>query len=64
MPKEERKTHTSTEVKKRYNNKVYDRFTFSVPKQLSADFKAKCVEKRVSQAQVFKKAMEEFLKNE
>ncbi len=56
-----RKTYTSTEVKRRYNDKVYSRITFSAPKDLVADFKQKCADIGVSQAQIFKEAMQKFI---
>lgn len=58
---DQRKTKTSTEVKRRYNQKVYDVLSFSVPKEMAQAFKAKCVEKNVPQAQVIKNAIEKFL---
>ena len=58
---EKRKTHTSTEVKTRYNKKVYDTISFRIPKDLAAAFKESCSIKGVSQAQVLKNAIEEFL---
>lgn len=58
---EKRKTHTSTEVKARYNKKVYSTISFSAPKELVADFKEKCNEKGIPQAQVLKEAMKSFL---
>lgn len=58
---EKRKTKTSTQVKARYNNKVYDQVAFRAPKELVEKFKAKSAETGVSQAQIFKKAMEDFL---
>lgn len=58
---EKRKTHTSTEVKRRYNEKVYSRINFSAPKDLVADFKAKCEAQGISQAQVLKDAMKNFI---
>lgn len=48
-------------VKARYNDRVYDKLAFRVSKELSERFKAKCADKKVSQAQIFKKAMEDFL---
>lgn len=56
-----RKTHTSTEVKKRYNQKVYTVISASVPKDLAAAFKEKCVRENISQAQVIKDAISKFL---
>ena len=58
---EKRKTHTSSEVKRRYNNKVYSMIQAQLPKELVAKFKVACKERGVSQASVLKKAIEEFL---
>lgn len=56
-----RKTYTSSEVKQRYNEKVYDNISARIPKALSAAFKEKCAAVGVSQAQIIKKAIEDFL---
>lgn len=63
MPEEapKRKTHTSSEVKRRYNDKVYSTVHAQLPKDLVARFKEKCKAEGISQAQVVKKAIEEFL---
>ena len=61
MPEEKRKTRTSSEVKRRYNQKVYTPVTANIPKELAAAFKAKCAETGVSQASVVKAAIERFL---
>lgn len=61
METEKRKTHTSTAVKQRYNNKVYSTVKAQLPKDLVARFKEKCKAEGISQAQVVKKAIEEFL---
>lgn len=58
---EKRKTHTSTEVKARYNKKVYDVISVRIPKELATAFKEKCASENIPQAQVIKKAIEEFL---
>ena len=42
MPEAKRKTRTSTEVKRRYNEKTYTLISASVPKETAAAFKAKC----------------------
>lgn len=62
MAEEKRKTHTSSAVKQRYNEKVYDNISARVPKELAAAFKEKCAAEGISQAQIIKKAMEDFLK--
>lgn len=56
-----RKTHTSTEVKRRYNEKVYARIGVQLPKDLVAAFKEKCVTEGVSQASVIRDAIESFI---
>ena len=56
-----RKTTTSTEVKTRYNQKTYDVIAVRVPKELAEAFKAKCAAEGVPQAQIIKRAIEEFL---
>ena len=61
---EKRKPRTSSAVKRRYNARVYDSVRATLPKELVAQFKTKCVEKGISQAQVVKKAIEAFLAEE
>lgn len=61
MEKQKRKTHTSTEVKRRYNEKVYDRISFSAPKELVQQFRQKCENNGVSQASVLKEAMKNYI---
>lgn len=56
-----RKTKTSTEVKARYNQKTYDIISVRVPKEMAQAFKAKCATDGVPQAQIIKKAIEDFL---
>lgn len=58
-----RKTTTSTEVKRRYNEANYQRIYLQVPIELAEKFKAKCKELDISQASVLKAAIEEFLKD-
>lgn len=61
MPEEKRKTHTSTEVKRRYNSKTYTTVIAQLPKDLVAAFKEKCASQGVSQASVIRQAIEDFL---
>lgn len=61
MSETKRKTKTSTQVKARYNNKVYDTISVRVSKELAAAFKEKCAAENISQAQIVKKAIEDFL---
>ncbi len=63
MEQTKRKTKTSSAVKNRYNSKVYDSIIVRVPKEMASAFKEKCAAECVPQAQIIKKAIEEFLKN-
>ena len=58
---EKRKTRTSSAVKQRYNKKTYGIVTAYLPKELVAAFKEKCMAEGISQAQIIKKAVEEYL---
>ena len=58
---EKKKTFTSTEVKRRYNEKVYSQISFSAPKDLVEKFRELCKEMGISQASVFKKFIGEFI---
>lgn len=55
------KTHTSTEVKRRYNEKVYSMLHYQMPKDLVARFREKCTVTGISQASVIREAIERFL---
>lgn len=59
---EKRKTTTSSEVKRRYNKKVYTCISAQLPKELVSEFKEICKEKNISQASVLKSAIEKFIK--
>lgn len=61
MEETKRKTKTSAAVKDRYNKKAYDVILARVPKGMGEAFKQKCAELGVSQAQIIKQAVEEFL---
>lgn len=61
MEEAKRKTKTSTAVKQRYNEKVYDVISVRIPKEAAAAFREKCSAEGVPQAQIIKKAIEEFL---
>ena len=56
-----RKTTTSTEVKRRYNEKTYTRIVADVPKDKAMRFKAKCEATGTSQRQVVIDAIDDFL---
>lgn len=61
MEEKKRKTKTSTEVKRRYNDKTYDVISIRVPKETAEAFKKKCTEEGVPQAQIIKRAIAEYL---
>jgi len=62
MDEKKRKTKTSSAVKQRYNEKVYSVVSTRVPKDLAASFREKCEQEGISQAQIIKSAMEDFIK--
>ena len=51
----------SADVIKRYQHKVYAKVAYSLPKQLVADFKAKCKAEGISQASIIRNAIENYL---
>jgi hypothetical protein len=55
------KTTTSTEVKRRYNDKVYSKIQAELPRETVEAFKEKCKAEGVSQASIFLQAIEDFL---
>jgi len=59
--KPKRKTTTSTAVKRRYNEKTYDRVFADLPKELVANFKRAIDEQGVSGASIIKKAIEQYV---
>ena len=61
MTEGKRKRETSSAVKRRYNQKTYGAVTAYVPKDLAAAFKEKCAAEGISQAQIIKKAIDDFL---
>ena len=61
MSETKRKTRTSTAVKRRYNEKTYTVISVSVPKAAAAAFKEKCAAEGIPQAQIIKRAIEQFL---
>ena len=63
MENEKRKTKTSSEVKNRYNKKVYDSIIVRVPKEMAQAFKEKCAAEGIAQAQIIKEAITKFLEN-
>ena len=58
------KTHTSWQVKQRYNEKVYARIGVMLEKDLVEKFKTKCVDYGVSQASIIREAIEKFVKED
>lgn len=60
-----RKTHTSSEVKNRYNAKTYKRFTVSVKKDIAEQFEEKLKEKGIENySTIFHDAIDRFLNEE
>jgi len=59
--KPKRKTHTSSEVKARYNAKTYDRIQINLRKDKAAAYKAKCDELGISYSWLIHKAIDDFL---
>ena len=55
---------TSTAAKQRYNEKTYARIGVSVPKATAEAFKEKCKTDGIPQAQIIKKAIEQYLNQE
>ena len=56
-----KKTHTSTEVKRRYNERVYARIYIQLPKDTVDKFKERCKQLDIPQRQVILEAIEKFL---
>lgn len=57
------KSKTSTEVKQRYNERVYTRIHLQVPKELGEKFKSKCESEGIPQRKVLIDAIEKFLRD-
>ena len=56
-----RKTFTSTDVKRRYNEKVYKQLNTQIPIEMAEQFKEKCDAMGVPQRQVLIEMIEAFL---
>ena len=56
-----RKTKTSSAVKRKYNQKAYGAVVAYIPKDMAVAFKEKCAAEGISQAQIVRKAIEDFL---
>lgn len=56
-----RKTTTSTDVKRRWNEANYSRLTIYLPKAQAEEYKAKCERLGISQSDVPKEAINNFL---
>lgn len=56
------KTRTSTEVKRRYNEKTYTKIGVDVPKETAVKFREKCERTGTVQRQILLKAIENFLR--
>lgn len=56
-----RKTFTSTEVKRRYNEKVYRQINTQLPIEVAEKFKEKCEALGIPQRQVLLEMITEFI---
>lgn len=61
--KPKRKTHTSTAVKRRYNNKVYSRAYADLPSDLVTALKNIIADKKISIASVLREAIEQYIED-
>lgn len=59
-----RKTTTSTDVKRRWNEANYTRITVYLPKAQAEEYKAKCDRLGISLSDVPKDAINQFLREE
>ena len=59
--KPKRKTHTSSAVKRRYNNKTYSRITVDLSKALVAEFKETLARNGETTASVIRAAIEKYI---
>ena len=55
------KTKTSTEVKRRYNEKVYKKLSFQLPNDTVDQFKEKCEALGIPQRQVIMQLIIDFI---
>mgnify|MGYP002422612374 CR=1 FL=1 len=63
VEKPKRKTHTSTAVKRRYNNKVYLRAYADLPSDLLTAFKNIIAAKGITIAAVLRKVIEQYIED-
>lgn len=56
--------NTSWQVKARYNAKAYGTVTAKLPKALVAEFKKQCTDRGISQSQIIRKSIEDFIRKE
>lgn len=57
-----RKTHTSTQVKRRYNKKVYTRVFADLPTELVEKFKETAKANGDTTASIFRECIKEYIK--
>ena len=57
-------TEARIRASRKYNEKTYAKVFVELPKDLVTTFKEKCKERGVSQASVFRKAMEDFIQED
>lgn len=59
--KPKRKTHTSSEVKMRYNKKTYSQINLLVRKEIAEEYRAKCKELGIPYSKPLHDAINEFI---
>lgn len=57
-------SNTSWQVKARYNAKTYGTVTAKLPKAIVTEFKKQCTDRGISQSQIIRKAIEDFITKE
>lgn len=63
VEKPKRKTHTSTAVKRRYNNKVYSRAYADLPKDLVTAFKETVTANETTTAEVLRNVIVQYIED-
>ena len=61
MAKQRAYEHTSYEVRQRWDAENLKKITIALPKEMASEFKEKCAREGIPQAQVIKKAIDDFL---
>lgn len=56
-----RKTYTSTDVKRKYNERVYSQINVQIPEELAKRFREKCDKANIPQRQILIDAITRFV---